>query len=285
MPAFSRRSVEVNGRSVSYIESGEGEDVLVLFHGAIVWCSADIEFGEVLPILGRNLRVIAPDVLGYGENPGRGPEDYHSADLAAFAVAFIRALGVRAFVGGNSHGGWLATYCALELPDLVRGLVVINSGSTVIAHRPESGPDRYDPRWAVPARSPSLDDIRNELAAFYRQPQVVSEARVARTHELAVRHFEFAIARQRAQGATSNDRNRELSYRGRHIFWAVDQLTMPVLITWSRENRGCSPEQAMPFFNRLQNAEMHTWVDAGHHLQLEHPERWSSVVLDFIQSH
>jgi len=275
--------IDVDGARVHYLEAGSGEATLVLVHGGIVWCSAETEFGAVMPFLAPRLRVIALDVVGFGRTAARGVDDLASPTMGAFVVSFLRALGGPVFVGGNSHGGWLATYAALEAPDLVAGLVVINSGSTVVASRSDEGAAAFDPRWALPEQLPTRDDVRRELAAFYLQPHVVTEERIDRCYELAVQHYERAAERQRLHGMTAADRNRSLAYRGRHISYAADTLAMPVLLTWSRENRGASPEDALPFFNRLRDGEMHVWVNAGHHLQLEHPASWSHVVASFVE--
>jgi pimeloyl-ACP methyl ester carboxylesterase len=277
------RFLGVDGARVHYLEAGSGDTTLVLVHGGIVWCSAETEFGAVMPFLASRTRVIALDVVGFGRTPARGVDDLASPTMGAFLVSFLRALGGPVFVGGNSHGGWLATYAALEAPDAVEGLVVINSGSTVVASRSDGGAAAFDPRWALPERLPSRDDVRRDLIAFYRQPHVVTEERIDRCHELAVEHYEGAAERQRLHGMTAADRNRSLAYRGRHISYSADALEMPVLLTWSRENRGASPEDAMQFFNRLRDAQMHVWVNAGHHLQLEHPASWAHVVTSFME--
>ena len=277
------RYVDVDGARVHYLEAGAGDTTLVLLHGGIVWCSAETEFGAVMPYVATRLRVVAPDVVGFGRTAARGVDDLASPTMGAFTVSFLRALGGRVFVGGNSHGGWLATYAALEAPDIVEGLVVINSGSTVVASRSDEGENAFDPRWALPEQAPSRDDVRRELEAFYRQPHVVTQERIDRCYQLTTEHFARAQERQRLHGMTAADRNRSLAYDGQHISYAADRLAMPVLLTWSRENRGARPEDAMPFFNRLRNAEMHVWVDAGHHLQLEHPTSWADVVTSFVE--
>lgn len=277
------RFIDVDGAHVHYLEAGAGDVTLVLLHGGIVWCSAETEFGAVMPQLASRVRVVAPDIVGFGRTASRDVDDLASPTMGAFVVSFLRALGGRVFVGGNSHGGWLATFAALEAPDVVRGLVVINSGSTVVAARSDTGENAFDPRWALPEQAPSRDDVRRELESFYRQPHIVTEERIDRCFQLSSEHFATAQQRQRLHGMTAADRNRSLAYDGRHISYAVDRLAMPVLLTWSRENRGARPEDAMPFFNRLSDAEMHVWVNAGHHLQLEHPTSWAEVVTSFIE--
>jgi pimeloyl-ACP methyl ester carboxylesterase len=135
-----------------------------------------------------------------------------------------------------------------------------------------------------PDTCPSEEDVRKELLAFYFDRRLATSARVKRTHEYTVRNHEFARARRRAIGSTPEEWNQNLVYRGKHISEYAGELRMPVLLTWSRENRGASPADALAFYGRISDVEMHVFANAGHHVMTEHPERWSSVVTDFLLS-
>jgi len=73
-------------------------------------------------------------------------------------------------------------------------------------------------------------------------------------------------------------------YRGEHISDLAGDLRMSVLLTWSREKRGATPTGALAFYGRLSDGEMHVFANAGHHVMTERPERWSSVVTEFLLS-
>lgn len=290
MATWTDRWTTIDGVETHYIESlpptgtdaAGSRDTIVLIHGGGAASCAELNYGEVMRHLGRTHRVIAPDVVGFGETRGRNPEDFSETAQGDFVVRFIESLGDRVHIGGNSAGGWLAMYTALAIPERIASLTIINSGSVTVPERSDDDDSRYDPTWAVPAAAPSLDDVRRQLQAFYVDQRLVTEERVRRTHEITVRNHDFARERQRAQGWTSADRNRRLMLRGQHISAYVDELRMPVLLTWSRENRAGSPEAALSFFNRLERGEMTVFIAAGHHVQTEHAERWSSVVASFL---
>jgi pimeloyl-ACP methyl ester carboxylesterase len=275
MAAWHKRHIDVGGVRAHYLEAGLGE-TLVLVHGGLVWCSAELTYGAVIEPLSRHLHVIAVDVIGHGDTPGRGPQDFSAAAQGDFLVAFLRTLGRPAHVAGNSHGGWLVQYMAHEAPDLVRKVVIINSlnGTSPI---PEDYPLPRDVEVAI-----TSDYVRNDLLAFYHNKALVTEARVRRTLELSLQNYEFALSRRNAIGPRPADWNRNLMYRGRHISEHAGSLGRPVLLTWSRENRGASPEDALRFYARLTDAELHLWSGAGHHVHTEHPESWSRVVADFL---
>ncbi|MCY4355150.1 MAG: alpha/beta hydrolase [Truepera sp.] len=281
--AWRERYVDIDGVRTHYLEAGEGETIL-LIHGGGVWSCAELNYGPVFPCLSDHFRVVAVDVPGFGLTDGRAPQHFSETARGDFLVRFLRSLGTKVHLGGNSVGGWLALYLALEVPELVQSLHLINSGSVVVSDRRDDDETRYDPRWAVPATRPTAAWVRRELREFYLNSAVITDERVELTLAMASRNYDFAVARQLATGTTSEERNRYLWYRGRPISEHVGTLAMPVLVSWSRENRGASVAQALPTFDRLAAAEMHVWVGAGHHVQVEYPESWSAVVRTFIET-
>ena len=280
--AWQERYVEIDGVRTHYLEAGAGETLLFI-HGGMVWSCAELNYGPVFRHLSDRFRVVAVDVPGFGLTPG-SPRHFPETARGDFLVAFLRSLGTKVHVGGNSVGGWMALYLALEVPELVHSLQLINSGSVVVGDRRDDDETRYDPRWAVPATRPTIAELREQLHAFYFDDAVVSDERLQLSFDMASRNYDVAVARQAATGSTSEERNRYLWYRGKPISEHVGMLNMPVLVTWSRENRGATVAQALPTFDRLADAEMHVWVGARHHVQVEHPESWSAVVRTFIDT-
>ena len=269
--------LDVDSIRAHYLEAGDGE-TLVLVHGGLVWCCAELTYGSVIGPLSRKMHVVAVDTVGHGLSDARGFEAWRAASQGDFLIRFLQTLGTAVHLAGNSHGGWLVQYIAHEAPELVRRVVIINSlnGTSFIP---------LDYRLPLePDTCPSEEDVRKELLAFYFDRHLVTSARVKRTHEYTVRNHEFARARRRAIGSTPEEWNQNLVYRGKHISEYAGELRMPVLLTWSRENRGASPADALAFYGRISDVEMHVFANAGHHVMTEHPERWSSVVTDFLLS-
>jgi len=276
-PLWKEGTVDLDGVRAHYLEAGDGE-TLVLVHGGLAWCSAEMTYGAVIEPLSRKMHVVAVDTVGFGLTEGRGFEDWRAASQGDFLIRFLQTLRTPVHLAGNSHGGWLVQYIAHEAPKLVRRVVIINSlnGTSLIP---------LDYRLPLePERCPSEEDVRQELLAFYFDRRLATPARVKRTHEYTVRNHEFARARRAAIGSTPAEWNQNLMYRGEHISEHACELKMPVLLTWSRENRGASPTDALAFYGRLSDGEMHVFANAGHHVMTEHPERWSSVVTEFLLS-
>ena len=123
-------TVNVNGMELYYEVAGEGPPVLLL-HG-LGSSARDWEYQT--PELGRSYRVITMDVRGHGRS-SRPPGPYSVAQFSQDALALLRALNATpAHIVGLSMGGMIAFQMAVDNPDAVRSLAIINSGPAMILH-------------------------------------------------------------------------------------------------------------------------------------------------------
>lgn len=164
-------------------------------------------------------------------------------------------------------------------------MIIINSlnGTGLIPPLPEGA--RY--LYGAKGRShpfPTPEGIRDYVTNYYLRSGAATEARVRLAYEVSVRNHENAKARDKAVNGSVEDANRNLLYRGRPMFEWADRLEIPVLLTWSRENKGATVEDASRFLMRLNRGEMHVFIHAGHHVQVDQHLRWSQVVMDFLQN-
>ncbi|KLJ01757.1 alpha/beta hydrolase [Luteimonas sp. FCS-9] len=97
----------------------------VLLHGKN-FCAATWE-DTIAALVADGWRVVAPDQVGFcGSSKPRGYQ-FSFAQLAANTHALLQALGVeRPVLVGHSMGGMLATRYALQYPDAVAQLVLVN---------------------------------------------------------------------------------------------------------------------------------------------------------------
>src|ERR1700712_1907336 len=106
------------------MEAGDGDPLLFL-HG---WGLTPRAYSDaVLRLCGAGVRVVAPSLPGFGGSAALGLR----ADLADYAHRIARLLEVLdpdrpVFVVGHSLGGGIALQLALDRPDLVRSVTVVN---------------------------------------------------------------------------------------------------------------------------------------------------------------
>lgn len=120
-------TVEIDGRTIGYEDSGGSGPAVLFLHGFLMDRSM---FGPQVEDLAPEYRCIAMDERGFGETPVTGPFTYW--DLADDAVGLLDRLGVeRAVFAGMSQGGFVALRAALRHPDRVRALVLIATDADV----------------------------------------------------------------------------------------------------------------------------------------------------------
>jgi pimeloyl-ACP methyl ester carboxylesterase len=113
-------TLEINGARIHVELTGKGDPV-VLVHAGI----ADARMWDpTVPALDGDHRVVRYDMRGYGRSTIPPHPFAHHHDLAALFHALDLGPAV---VIGASYGGEVATALALEHPELVRGLVLINT--------------------------------------------------------------------------------------------------------------------------------------------------------------
>ncbi|HVY96278.1 MAG TPA: alpha/beta hydrolase [Solirubrobacterales bacterium] len=117
-------TVETRAGTLAYDELGAGRALVLLPSGA----HSRRDYDELRQRLPDRFRSIAIDWPGHGESgpPSGGASAMAFADAAEEAVAALAPEG--AVVVGNSVGGFAAGRLAIRRPDLVAGLVLVDSG-------------------------------------------------------------------------------------------------------------------------------------------------------------
>ncbi|HET8578973.1 MAG TPA: alpha/beta hydrolase [Methylomirabilota bacterium] len=118
-------SLNVDGQTLHYVETGGATPTAVFLHGAGGGWGTWTRQLEGLADAGR---MIALDLPGHGASSGDGCRTV--ADYAAVVQGFIRALGAGPVVlAGHSMGGGIAQTVALAAPSLLRGIALVGTGA------------------------------------------------------------------------------------------------------------------------------------------------------------
>ncbi len=136
--------------NLHYLEAGQGEPLL-LIHG---WPQTSHCWHKLMPELARHYRVIAPDLRGFGlsEKPDLTEKTglpLSRAQLAADIASLLDALHIeRAHVAGHDWGGMVAFKLALDFPERIKKLCLIDCSTTHWPHWAAHGLWAKVPGWA-----------------------------------------------------------------------------------------------------------------------------------------
>jgi pimeloyl-ACP methyl ester carboxylesterase len=265
-----RHLVDDGTLSLVYDEYGERLPVVVLLHGLAGYAG---EWKGSAKWLTANHRVVALDQRGHGRS-SRLPGDTSRSAYVADVVSVIESLDAGPVVLiGQSLGGHTAMLAAAQRPDLVAALVVAEASPG----RDPDGPHRvrqWLSTWPVPfgSRASAFDFFqtmkyfRSGLAA-----QVWADGLEERPDGWWPRFDVEVMIDSLAEVATRDYWDRWVAIR------------CPTLLVGG-EHGALSGEEVEPMLALLPRAQFAQIDGAGHDVHLDRPERWRTVVTEFLAS-
>jgi haloalkane dehalogenase len=185
-----KKSVEVRGKRMSYVECGEGDPILFL-HGNP---TSSYLWRNVMPHLQDQGRCLAPDLIGMGDSEkldDPGPDSYRFVEHREYLDALLDALGVDGNVTLVVHdwGSALGFDWANRHRDAVKGIAYMEG-----IVRPVSWEDWPKAARAVfeGFRSPAGEAMVLEQNVFVEQVLPTSVLRDLSEEEMAVYRRPFA---------------------------------------------------------------------------------------------
>lgn len=269
---IERKTVVVDGLSTSYLEAGDpAAPAVVLLHGGEFGAGAEIGWERTIPALADRHRVLAPDLLGFGEsakvidfNDGRGMRIRHVA-------RFCAQLGVETadFVGNSMGAIMLLVDTTSDAPLLpVRRLVAICGGGEI--QQNEHMAALYDYDATMPA-------MRRIVEALFHDPAYpADEDYVRRRYESSTAPGAWeaiAAARFRRPGAeppppASSSR-------------AYERISVPALVVEGGSDKLLPSGWASQIADQIPAGRSVVVDAAGHCPQIEQAEQVNRLLLDF----
>ena len=147
MPEFHEDHIDVNGIDTAVFTAGDGDPV-VYFHGA----GTAFGFDHLLPLAER-FRLIVPHHPGFGASADDPSVDSLHDYLLHYLDLFDRLGLDELSLAGESMGGCLAAWFAIEQPSRIRRLVLLSPFGLRVPEHPSTDffsiPDEEVPEYLV----------------------------------------------------------------------------------------------------------------------------------------
>jgi len=294
IPGFESRTVETDRGAIFVHHAGSGPPLLLL-HG---FPETSLMWHAVAPLLAAHFTVIAADLPGYGGSDCPADTPDHAAmskrEMAATLIAAMRKLGHDRFaIAGHDRGGRVAYRAALDHPDIVAALAILDVIPTLDVW------DKADARLALafwpfsllaqPAPLPERllaaapeAVIDNALAEWGSPPEVfpawLRQAYIDALRDPAHVH---AICEEYRAAATIDRRNDQADRD------AARRIACPVLALWSGHG-------ALATWYEAEGGPLTLWrgwadrvegraIDGGHFFPEESPGLTADLLGDFLR--
>lgn len=243
---------------------GKGVPVIFLHGagaGAVTWYPS-------INAISKNFQVLAPDIVGYGESD-KPDAPYNRPYFSKWLKDFLRELKIsKAHIVGLSQGGAIALQFAIDNPEMVSKLVLVDAaglgakvsfcaliGTIWMNSFPSSMANRFNSRFIL-------------HKPINRDPN----------------HSSYSIAVLKYKGG----KNAFKQGRGTAVSKIPEELLKQIqnetLIIWGKDDKLFPVEYGEAAAKIIPNAKLHLIQDAAHLPLMDQPEIFNTILDDFLKS-
>lgn len=256
--------VKTTAGSIHWAESGTGGGAPVLFSNSL---GTDFRIWDrVLSRLPEGLRAIRYDKRGHGLSDCNG-RFYNMSDHIADAAAVMDAAGAKdAVVVGLSIGGMIAQGLAAKRPDLVRGVVLCDTGAKI--GTPEMWADRIK---AV--EESGIEALEESILERWFSKRFRTEE----TGELAL--WRNMLVRTSLDGYAGSS----AAIARADLQESTSMLRIPAVALGGDEDGSTPPDLVRDTVQLIPGGVFHLIHGAGHLPCIEKPDETAKIIADFLK--
>lgn len=260
-----------NGQEVHLRDEGPQDALpIILLHGS----AADLHTWQPwVDDLSEDYRVIRYDQIGHGLTGPAVGGTYTLSDFTRGVEQVADRLGLDRFVlGGNSMGGWITAGYAIENPERLAGIVLVDASGSPVRRKSGSGGNTGFSIATTPVLNQGMRFITPRSIIERSLSQSVSNQDVV-TAEAVDRYWELL----RYPGNRAATIKRFATERVVYSDEDIRDLNTPALIVWGEEDALTPVEAGAWYHERLRNSSLVTYPGIGH---LPHEEAVEATLTD-----
>jgi pimeloyl-ACP methyl ester carboxylesterase len=269
------RYYDAAGVRTRSIECGTGETIIML-HG--IGGHAEAFARNVVP-LGENFNARSIDYYGHGFTDYDG-RPFVKDTYVRHLIDFMDAAGIKkAHLIGESLGGWIAAWTAIEHPDRV-GKVIYTVGAHLKVPIDEATAAKTAAGQAELGRlsrqfmaDPNRTNVHERLKWLFHKPdRDINDELI----DLRWALYQRALGKPNpasALGTTESELTPEV----------LASIPRPMMFLWTDHNPSQQAKTAKVAMGYVKDAEWAMIEDAGHWPQWEHPEEFNRIVTEYLK--
>lgn len=261
--------VEVEGGQLYYEAAGAGP-ALVLIHAGVADCRM---WDEQFPAFARHHRVIRYDARGFGRTTSENVSFSNRQDI----VDLLRHLGIeRTAIMGVSRGGSIALDFTLEHPELVTALIPVAGGVGGFQAEPTEAEAPIFAEYERLEAQKDYDALTDFEVHVWGDGPCQPEGRAAASVREQLREM-IANNYRAHQHEELQPRVLEPPAAGR-----LSEVRVPTLVIWGDVDFSDVIAAMKRLAEGISGAQHAVFPGTAHMLNMEQPERFNQVVLEFL---
>lgn len=278
---FPVQYVELSdGIRLAYVDEGKGTETILMIHGLGSYLPA---WKKNISELSKSYRVIAVDLPGYGKS-SKAPHSGLMTFYAGVIAEMIQQLDLGPVnLAGHSMGGQISMVLALEKPELVKRLILVDPAGFEAFH---AGQKNWFKEVMTPnlVRLTTVEAIETNLASnFYRLPDdalFMIEDRIAMRDANDFENYCLAVARS-VHGMVDEP-----------VLDKISAIKIPTLIFFGEDDMLIPNRYLNPGFTKkiaetgaglIQGSKLVMVPKCGHFMMFEKANVFNTETRNFIQ--
>lgn len=259
-----QREVTIGTIKTTYLLCGNGEPVIFLHGagaGAVTWYPS-------IHTISKNFKVVAPDIVGYGESD-KPDAPYNRPYFSKWLKDFLKELKIsKAHIVGLSQGGAIALQFAIDNPEMVDKLVLVDAAGL-------GAKVSFWPLIGMLWMNSFPSAMSNRFNSSYILHKPINRD---------PNHIDYSIYVLKSKGgkkAFKQGRGTAVSKIPEELLKQIENET---LIIWGKDDKLFSVEYGEAAAKIIPNAKLHIIQDAGHLPLMDQPEIFNKILDDFLKS-